>query len=181
MLCTACIEESVPPWKAAQEQPTGWVTAEYSMLPGSTSPRKRRERGKLDGRSSEIQRLIGRSLRAVVDFFALGPRTVTVDCDVVEADGGTRTLSITGGFLALADALYSIKSQLSVDRPVLTDSVAAVSVGVFEGRVLLDLDYSEDSRADVDMNVVMTGQANSSKCRERPKEATSAGHCWMSN
>jgi ribonuclease PH len=158
VLCTACIEESVPPWKAAQEQPTGWVTAEYSMLPGSTSPRKRRERGKLDGRSSEIQRLIGRSLRAVVDFFALGPRTVTVDCDVVEADGGTRTLSITGGFLALADALYSIKSQLSVDRPVLTDSVAAVSVGVFEGRVLLDLDYSEDSRADVDMNVVMTGQ-----------------------
>ena len=158
VLCTACIEESVPPWKANQEQPTGWVTAEYSMLPGSTTPRKKRERGKLDGRSSEIQRLIGRSLRAVVDFAALGPRTVTVDCDVVEADGGTRTLSITGGFLALVDALHSIKSQLPVDRPVLTDSVAAVSVGVFEGRVLLDLDYSEDSRADVDMNVVMTGQ-----------------------
>ncbi len=158
VLCTACIEESVPPWKANQDPPTGWVTAEYSMLPGSTSPRKRRERGKLDGRSSEIQRLIGRSLRAVVDFSALGPRTITVDCDVVEADGGTRTLSITGGFLALADALHSIKSQLPEDRPVLTGSVAAVSVGVFEGRVLLDLDYSEDSRADVDMNVVMTGK-----------------------
>ena len=128
------------------------------MLPGSTTPRKKRERGKLDGRSSEIQRLIGRSLRAVVDFAALGPRTVTVDCDVVEADGGTRTLSITGGFLALVDALHSIKSQLPVDRPVLTDSVAAVSVGVFEGRVLLHHDYSEDSQADVDMNVVMTGQ-----------------------
>ena len=105
ILCTASIEESVPAWKSEQENPTGWLTAEYSMLPGSTSPRKRRERGRIDGRSSEIQRLIGRSLRAAVDMQALGPRTVTVDCDVLEADGGTRTLSITGGFIALADAI----------------------------------------------------------------------------
>lgn len=157
ILCTASIDESVPPWKAAQEEPTGWVTAEYSMLPGSTSPRKRR---KADGRSTEIQRLIGRSLRSVVDFAALGPRTITIDCDVIEADGGTRTLSITGGFIALADALSSIRTDLSADRPVLTDSLAAVSVGIVEGRVLLDLDYPEDSQADVDMNVVMTGKGD---------------------
>ena len=153
ILCTASVDDAVPPWKAKDENPTGWVTAEYCMLPGSTSPRKRRERGKVDGRSNEIQRLIGRSLRAIVDFEALGPRTITVDCDVLEADGGTRTLSITGGFIALVDALATVDSS----RPVLTDSVAAVSVGVFEGGVLLDLDYSEDSRAEVDMNVVMTG------------------------
>ena len=155
MLCTASVDESVPPWKQVPEgeEATGWVTAEYSMLPGSTSPRKRRERGKVDGRSTEIQRLIGRSLRAVVDFAALGPRTVTVDCDVLEADGGTRTLSITGGFIALVDALAHIETV----QPVLSDAVAAVSVGVVEGRLLLDLDYVEDSQADVDMNVVMTG------------------------
>lgn len=155
VLCTADVDESVPPWKADDEEPTGWVTAEYSMLPGSTSPRKRR---RADGRSTEIQRLIGRSLRSVVDFAALGPRTVTVDCDVIEADGGTRTLSITGGFIALADALASIRDRLPADRAVLRDSVAAVSVGVVEGRVLLDLDYREDSTADVDMNVIMTGR-----------------------
>ena len=155
VLCTASIDESVPPWKQVPEgeEPTGWVTAEYSMLPGSTSPRKRRERSKVDGRSTEIQRLIGRSLRAVVDFAALGPRTVTVDCDVLEADGGTRTLSITGGFIALVDAL----SRVEIARKVLSDSVAAISVGVVDGQLLLDLDYAEDSRADVDMNVVMTG------------------------
>ena len=157
-LCTASVDESVPPWKANAENPTGWVTAEYSMLPGSTSPRKRRERGKVDGRSSEIQRLIGRSLRAIVDFEALGPRTVTIDCDVIEADGGTRTLSITGGFIALVDALTAIKSGLPSDRPVLIDSIAAISVGIDQGQVLLDLDYSEDSQAQVDMNVVMTGK-----------------------
>jgi len=159
LLCTACIDESVPAWKADTEEPTGWVTAEYSMLPGSTSPRKRRERGKVDGRSTEIQRLIGRSLRAVVDFAALGPRTVTVDCDVLEADGGTRTLSVTGGFIALVDAFAAIKAELPADRPVFTDSIAAVSVGIVDGQLLLDLDYSEDSRADVDMNVVMTGSS----------------------
>ena len=158
MLCTASVDDFVPPWKANVENPTGWVTAEYCMLPGSTSPRKRRERGKVDGRSSEIQRLIGRSLRSVVDFAALGARTITVDCDVIEADGGTRTLSITGGFIALADALASFKSKLPADKPVLTDSIAAISVGIHNGEVLLDLDYVEDSQAEVDMNVVMTGQ-----------------------
>jgi ribonuclease PH len=111
----------------------------------------------MDGRSTEIQRLIGRSLRAAVDFAALGPRTITVDCDVLEADGGTRTLSITGGFIALCDAVQSIRSQLSANRPVLTRSIAAVSVGIIDGSPLLDLDYSEDSRAEVDLNVVMTG------------------------
>ena len=111
----------------------------------------------MDGRSTEIQRLIGRSLRAAVDFAALGPRTITVDCDVLEADGGTRTLSITGGFIALCDAIQSIRSQLTSDRPVLTHSIAAVSVGVIDGTTLLDLEYSEDSRAEVDLNVVMTG------------------------
>lgn len=158
VLCTASVDNFVPPWKANDEIPTGWVTAEYSMLPGSTSPRKRRERGKVDGRSTEIQRLIGRSLRAVIDFEALGARTITVDCDVIEADGGTRTLSITGGFIALVDALESVKSELSADRPVLSDSIAAISVGIVKGEVVTDLDYIEDSRADVDMNVVMTGK-----------------------
>ena len=156
VLCTASIAEEVPPWKARLAVPTGWLTAEYSMLPGSTSPRKPRERQKLDGRTTEIQRLIGRSLRAVVDFEALGPRTVTVDCDVLQADGGTRTLSITGGFLALADALAATGPGFA--GRVLTDSVAAVSVGVVAGAVVLDLDYVEDSGAEVDMNVVMTGR-----------------------
>ncbi|MFQ5734489.1 MAG: ribonuclease PH [Planctomycetaceae bacterium] len=157
LLCTASIDDDVPPWKKRDENPTGWVTAEYAMLPGSTAPRKRRERGKTDSRSTEIQRLIGRSLRAVVDFAALGPRTITVDCDVVEADGGTRTLAITGGFIALVDALRTIRAELTNPDAVLADSVAAVSVGVFEGEVLLDLEYVEDVDADVDMNVVMTG------------------------
>ncbi len=140
------------------ENPTGWVTAEYSMLPGSTSPRKRRERNKIDGRSSEIQRLIGRSLRAVVDMAVLGPRTITVDCDVIQADGGTRTLSITGGFVALVDAVASITGEgASTVPPVFTASVAAVSLGHVNGELLLDLNYAEDSGAEVDMNIVMTG------------------------
>jgi ribonuclease PH len=156
VLCTASIDEAVPPWKANQEPPSGWVTAEYSMLPGSTAPRKKRERGQIDGRSQEIQRLIGRSLRAVVDMVALGPRTVTIDCDVLEADGGTRTASITGGFLALVDALDSIRDKFPTRLPIV-NSVAAISVGLVEGLVLVDLDYSEDVRAEVDFNVVMTG------------------------
>ena len=158
VLCTASIDESVPPWKMRDENPTGWVTAEYSMLPGSTSPRKRRERNKIDGRTSEIQRLIGRSLRSVVDFEALGARTVTIDCDVLEADGGTRTASITGGFIALAEALKTIADDLPSDRPVLRANVAAISVGIVEGEALLDLCYVEDSAAEVDMNVVMTSE-----------------------
>jgi ribonuclease PH len=157
VLCTASIEDSVPPWKLKQEPPSGWVTAEYNMLPGSTSPRKRRDRNHVDGRTTEIQRLIGRSLRAVVDFEALGARTVTVDCDVLEADGGTRTLSITGGYIALVDAVASISDPTCNSRHVLTGSVAAVSAGIVDGEVLLDLDYREDSRAEVDLNVVLTG------------------------
>lgn len=155
VLCTASVDESVPPWKMNQANPTGWVTGEYNMLPGSTSPRKKRERSQLDGRTSEIQRLVGRSLRSVVDFEALGPRTITIDCDVLEADGGTRTLSITGGFIALAQAVAGL-TDLPTDRPVLRENVAAISVGVINGEVLLDLCYVEDVAAEVDMNVVMT-------------------------
>ena len=160
ILCTASVDNSVPRWKQSTDPdavPTGWLTSEYNMLPGSTSPRKQRDRQKVDGRTTEIQRLIGRSLRSVVNFAALGPRTVTVDCDVLQADGGTRTLSITGGFIALVDALGTIRDQLPPLAEVLTDSVAAVSVGVIDGQAVLDLAYEEDSRADVDMNVIMTG------------------------
>jgi ribonuclease PH len=155
ILCTASVGNDLPPWKLALENPTGWVTAEYNMLPGCTAPRKARRQ---DGRATEIQRLIGRSLRAVVDFVALGPRLVTVDCDVIQADGGTRTLSITGGFIAMVDALASVDSPGFDYRRVFTDSVAAVSVGVHDGQAVLDLDYPEDSRAEVDTNVVMTGR-----------------------
>ncbi len=161
VLCTASLDNSVPPWKKNEENPSGWVTAEYNMLPGSTSPRKQR---RADGRSSEIQRLIGRSLRAVIDFGALGPRTITVDCDVLQADGGTRTLSITGGFLALLDTVLAIPETCELapgevfdPKKIFSDSVAAVSVGVVNGEPVLDLDYVEDSTAGVDMNVVMTG------------------------
>lgn len=157
VLCTASVAEEVPPWKSAADPPSGWVTAEYAMLPGSTAPRKPRDRGRPDGRATEIQRLIGRSLRAVVDLEALGSRTITVDCDVLQADGGTRTLSITGGFLALVDAVASIEAPGFDPRRVFRDSVAAVSTGIVDGQILLDLDYAEDSRADVDQNVVMTG------------------------
>lgn len=159
VLCTASVESSLPPWKAAADPATasGWLTAEYAMLPGSTSPRKRRERDKMDGRSTEIQRLIGRSLRAAVNFQALGARTITIDCDVLEADGGTRTLSITGGFIALCDAIRSIRDELPADRPVIERSIAAVSVGIVEAMPVVDLDYREDSTAEVDLNVVMTG------------------------
>ena len=151
VLCTASVCEELPPWMKKNPNPSGWVTAEYNMLPGSTSPRKPRERSQVDGRTNEIQRLIGRSLRAVVDLVALGPRMITVDCDVLEADGGTRTPSVTGGFIALVDALAASA------RPVLKSSIAAISVGIVEGHVVMDLDYHEDSRAEVDMNVVMTG------------------------
>lgn len=154
ILCTASVSTDLPPWKKSQENPSGWVTAEYNMLPGSTEPRKAR---RTDGRGTEIQRLIGRSLRAVVNMQALGPRVITVDCDVLQADGGTRTLSITGGFIALVDAICSIDEPGFDPGAVLHDCVAAVSVGVVNGHPVLDLDYVEDSAADVDMNVVMTG------------------------
>lgn len=157
VLCTASVDEELPPWKKREADPTGWITSEYNMLPGSTAPRKQRERSKIDGRTNEIQRLIGRSLRAVVDLAALGPRMVTVDCDVLEADGGTRTLSITGGFIALVDSLAAIAGRAPTDPPILTGSVAAISVGVVNGEVVADLDYLEDKDAEVDMNVVMNG------------------------
>ncbi|MEZ6033257.1 MAG: ribonuclease PH [Planctomycetaceae bacterium] len=156
VLCTASLERTLPPWRKPRKEgdvPLGWVTAEYNMLPGSTTPRKQRDRSKVDGRTTEIQRLIGRCLRAVVDFAALGEHTITIDCDVLQADGGTRTASITGGFIALADVIH----QLGLPRPVLVDTVAAISVGVVNGEAVLDLDYREDSTAEVDMNVVMTG------------------------
>lgn len=155
VLCTASVDLSVPPWMKGQGK--GWVTGEYNMLPGSTSPRKQRERGgKTDGRTTEIQRLIGRGIRAVVDMTALGERTITLDCDVLEADGGTRTVSITGALVALVDAVRSFASAEDARR-ILRDSVAAVSVGIVDGVPVLDLDYPEDSAAHVDMNVVMTG------------------------
>jgi ribonuclease PH len=157
VICTATAVESVPRWMAGQGR--GWVTAEYGMLPASTGERKQRDvsRGRPDGRTVEIQRLIGRSLRIVVDFAALGERSVYVDCDVLEADGGTRCASITGGYVALQLALARLVEQGSLPRLPLTGSVAAVSCGVVDGEPLLDLDYSEDSTAEVDMNLVTTG------------------------
>jgi ribonuclease PH len=157
VICTATVENEVPRWMAGQGR--GWVTAEYGMLPASTGERKRRDvsKGRPDGRTVEIQRLIGRSLRGVVDFAALGERTVWVDCDVLEADGGTRCAAITGGYVALELALRRIAWEGGPEALPLTQSVAAVSCGIVGGRALLDLDYSEDSEAEVDANVVMTG------------------------
>ena len=157
VICTASVEESVPRWLAGSGR--GWVTAEYGMLPASTGERKQRDvnRGRPDGRTVEIQRLIGRSLRGVVDFALLGERTVYVDCDVLQADGGTRCASITGGMVALSLAFSRLMSEGAVDRLPLTGTVAAVSCGIVDGVPLLDLDYNEDSTAEVDANVVMTG------------------------
>jgi ribonuclease PH len=157
VICTASVNEDVPRWMMGQGR--GWVTAEYSMLPASTGDRKQRDvsKGRPDGRTVEIQRLIGRSLRGIVDFKALGERTVWIDCDVLEADGGTRCAAITGGYVALELALRRVMAEGKLDRLPLTQSVAAVSSGMVDGRALLDLDYSEDSRAEVDANVVMTG------------------------
>jgi ribonuclease PH len=157
VICTASVQESVPKWLAGQGR--GWLTAEYGMLPASTGERKQRDvtRGRLDGRTVEIQRLIGRSIRGVVDFAALGERTVYVDCDVLEADGGTRCAAITGGYVALELACRQLLDSGAIGRLPLTGSVAAVSCGVVEGEPLLDLDYPEDSAAEVDANVVMTG------------------------
>ncbi len=157
VLCNASVEEKVPPFMRGQGR--GWVTAEYSMLPRSTQTRSVREaaRGKVGGRTMEIQRLIGRALRAVVDFELLGERTIVIDCDVLQADGGTRTASITGAWIALADAIDELLSQGLLKKSPLKDSVAAVSSGIVKGQPVLDLDYVEDSSASVDMNFVMTG------------------------
>jgi ribonuclease PH len=157
VLCTASVEDRVPPWMRGRGQ--GWVTAEYSMLPGSTAERASREaaKGKQSGRTQEIQRLIGRSLRSVCDMVALGEVQVTVDCDVLQADGGTRTASICGAYVALHDAFTRMQLAGQLSQHPLTDAVAAVSVGIVDGVAMLDLPYEEDSRAEVDMNVVMTG------------------------
>jgi ribonuclease PH len=158
VLCTASVETDVPRWLRGSGR--GWVTAEYSMLPGSTSERAAREaaRGKQSGRTQEIQRLVGRSLRAVTDLTGLAELQVTLDCDVLQADGGTRTASICGGYVALHDACTRLVDQGKISRHPLTDQVAAVSVGIVDAVAMLDLPYEEDSRADVDMNVVMTGE-----------------------
>lgn len=160
VLCNATIEERVPGFLRGKGQ--GWVTAEYGMLPRSTNSRMGREaaRGKQGGRTMEIQRLIGRSLRAVVDMQALGERSVTIDCDVIQADGGTRTASITGGFVALADAVQTLLDSKAIDKNPLTGQVASVSVGIYKGTPVLDLDYPEDCNAETDMNVVMSDAGN---------------------
>ncbi|GKU75754.1 ribonuclease PH [Paenibacillus sp. L3-i20] len=157
VICTASIEERVPPFMKGQGK--GWITAEYAMLPRATHSRNQREasKGKLTGRTMEIQRLIGRALRSVVNLQALGERTITLDCDVIQADGGTRTTSITGAFIALAIAVHKISEKTNFAKYPITDFLGSVSVGVIGERALLDLNYEEDSKAKVDMNVVMTG------------------------
>jgi len=155
VLCTASVEDKVPPFLKGRGQ--GWVTAEYGMLPRSTNTRTSRERTGPSGRSQEIQRLIGRALRTVVEMAKLGERTIWVDCDVIQADGGTRTAAITGAFVAVADALGRLVKPGGLSSPPIRDCVAAISVGMVGGGPVLDLNYAEDSTADVDMNVVMTG------------------------
>lgn len=172
VLCTCSVELAVPSFLLGSGK--GWLTAEYSMLPGSTGTRKPRDRGvKIDGRSVEIQRLIGRSLRTAVDLTRIGERTLTVDCDVLEADGGTRTASINGGYLAIVDALRSIEPSLPHPlSSILLDSVAAVSVGLLDGVELLDLDYREDRDAEVDLNLVMTGAGRIVEVQAGGEEST---------
>jgi ribonuclease PH len=171
VLCTCCVDMKVPEFLVGKGQ--GWLTAEYGMLPGSTSSRKPRDKGgKVDGRSVEIQRLIGRSLRAVVDLSKLGERTLWLDCDVLEADGGTRTAAINGAFVALIDALSAHKKEIGAAANVVTGSVAAVSVGLCEGEARLDLSYVEDRDAEVDMNLVMTGDGRFIEVQGSGEEAT---------
>jgi ribonuclease PH len=165
------LENKVPEWMVGRGK--GWITAEYNMLPGSTPQRKSRERsGKVDGRTTEIQRLIGRSFRAIADLEKLGERSLTIDCDVLQADGGTRTAAITGGMIALIDAVNSVFKGVSADAYPLRDSVAAISVGIVDGQPSLDLDYLRDVRADVDMNVVMTGRNKFVEIQGTGEEAT---------
>ena len=153
VLCTASLDKDLPPHRRGSGG--GWLSAEYAMLPGSTSPRKRRDGAKPDGRSVEIQRLIGRSLRAAVDLDKLGEVSLTIDCDVLQADGGTRTAAITGGFVALSDAVDVLLQRREIQQNPLHGQVAAVSVGIYNGQAVLDLDYAEDANAETDMNVVM--------------------------
>ncbi len=173
VLCTASVEEKVPPHKRGSGE--GWVTAEYGMLPRSTHTRSDREaaKGKQSGRTQEIQRLIGRSLRAVMDMSLLGERTIQIDCDVLQADGGTRCASITGAWIAVADAVDGLLAKGLLTQNPLKDSVAAISVGMVDGRAVLDLDYPEDSGCDADMNVVMTGAG-----RYVEVQGTAEGHTF---
>jgi ribonuclease PH len=171
VLCTCCVEQAVPPFLVGQGK--GWLTAEYGMLPGSTQTRKARDRGgRIDGRSVEIQRLIGRSLRSVVDLKKLGERTLWIDCDVLEADGGTRTASINGAYVAVVDAVTAHKQVLGPAGAIIRGSVAAVSVGLLDDVELLDLDYEEDKDAEVDLNLVMTGTGQFVEVQGTGEEAT---------
>ena len=174
VICGATIEANVPTWMKQQKVPGGWLTAEYSMLPYSTLDRKQRDisRGKIDGRTVEIQRLIGRSLRAVIDLQKLGQNTLWLDCDVLQADGGTRTAAITGAYVAARLAVQKLLDAKKLVENPLTDSVAAVSVGVFGGRELLDLAYVEDKDAEVDFNIVMTGRGQFVEVQGSGEEAT---------
>jgi ribonuclease PH len=171
VLCTCCVEANVPPFLVGKGK--GWMSAEYGMLPGSTNTRKARDKaGKVDGRSVEIQRLIGRSLRAVFHLDKLGERTLWIDCDVLEADGGTRTASINGAFVAVIDALHTLKGQIPPLGEIVRDSVAAISVGLLDDVELLDLEYVEDRDAEVDLNLVMTGAGQFIEVQGTGEEAT---------
>lgn len=176
VICGITVEETVPRWMKEQNVTGGWITAEYSMLPYSTLTRKQRDisKGKIDGRSQEIQRLIGRAMRSAVDLEKIGPRTIWVDCDVLQADGGTRTAAITGAFVALGLAVKKLQAtgKLGAGVNAIANSVAAVSVGMIEGRPLLDLCYTEDVAATVDMNVVMTGRGEFIELQGTGEEAT---------
>lgn len=167
ILCNATVEEKIPHWLKGEGK--GWVTAEYSLLPRSTGSRVRRERGSISGRTQEIQRLIGRSLRGVVDLKAMGERSIVIDCDVIEADGGTRTASVFGGFLALGRTLQNIYKK---DKPVIKDWLSATSVGIVKGEPILDLCYEEDLHAEVDMNLVMTGNSHFVEIQGTGEEST---------
>ena len=172
VICTAMIEDRVPPFLKGTGK--GWVSAEYSMIPGSTGVRKSRDvnKGKIDGRSQEIQRLIGRSLRSVVDLEGFGERTLWIDCDVIQADGGTRTASITGAFVAMTDAFSKLKNDGLIKKIPIKSFVSAVSVGIYNGEPILDLCYEEDSKAEVDMNIVMTDKGQFVEVQGTGEEAT---------
>ena len=176
VLCTACVEERVPPWMKGKG--AGWVTAEYGMLPGATHTRGRREAsaGKQSGRTQEIQRLIGRALRAAIDLDALGERTISIDCDVLQADGGTRTASITGAFVSLTDAVNELVQSGKIKKNPLHGSVAAMSDGIYNGTPVLDLDYPEDSTAETDMNIVMNDSGGFIEI-----QGTAEGHAFRDN
>jgi ribonuclease PH len=180
VICTAMVEDKVPPFLKGTGK--GWISAEYSMLPGSTKTRKGRDISKLkiDGRSQEIQRLIGRSLRSVVDLDAIGERTIWIDCDVIQADGGTRTASITGSFVALADAIYGLYKRNELERMPIKAFVSAVSVGILNGETIIDLCYEEDSAAEVDMNIVMTNKGEFIEIQGTGEESTFTHNDLMS-